>query len=1433
MKKDIETIAANLRKKAEEVAKKKISQEDLLPSVAEMLKLIQELEVHQVELKMQGEELARAKEQAEDTANKYVELYDFSPTGYFTLSKEGKIIELNLSGAAMLGKERSRLVNDKFGFFVSGDTMSIFNNFLDKLFNTKAEEECEVKLSANGSLSKYIHVTGIMAESRDCCMLSVFDISNFKRSEQHLKTILNTAIDGFYLVDIEGRILDANDSYCSMIGYSREELLRMKVKDIEAADTEERIQQRIQQIRQNGYARFETRHLRKDGRIIDIDASVNIIGDEQPKLFCFMSDISERKQAENALTESERFLKELQAIARLGSFVWDLSTGLWKSSAILDEIFGIDENYIRSFDSWGNIVHPDWQVKMSDYVANEVLGKNRPFDKEYQIVRIKDGKERWVHGLAKLERDDNNQPIKLIGTISDITNRKHAEQQLRIQDEIISQMNEAVSLIRMEDGVIVYTNSQFEEMFGYERGEMLGKHVSILNAPTEKSPEETAKGIIKKLLTDGFWQGEVENIKKDGTPFWNSSKVSVSDHSHFGKVFVAVQEDITEKKQAEEILKLQTDAMDATIEGLAILNSDFKYIYVNKSHVHIYGYDNADELTGESWRILYDRDELQRFDREIMPELSQKGYYYGVAQGKKKDGRTFHQTISLTLLVNGGLICSVHDITERKQVEEKLHKSEELHRNILQTVLDGFWLLDMDGKYIDVNEEGCKMLGYSREEILTMSVMQIEAIERAEETKNHIQKIFETSVDRFESKHRCKDGRVIDVEVSATMEHASNLIVTFVRDITERKRAELALYENERMLRESQAIARLGSFSWNLSTDMWKSSDILDKIFGIDENYIFSAEGWTNIVHPRWRGIMADYLTNEVLGKNQPFDKEYQIVRQDDGQERWVHGLAKLESANNNQPIKLTGTIRDITESKLAEFELREKEVQYRNLADSGLALIWRSGTDKLCNYFNEPWLNFTGRTLEQEMGNGWAEGVHPDDLNRCLETYVTSFDNRKKFDMEYRLRHISGEYKWIRDMGTPNYDSRGVFIGYIGHCFDITEQKRTENELLTAKEHAEESDRLKSTFLANMSHEIRTPMNGIMGFATLLKETKLNGKTRNDYIDMIEKSGKRMLNIINDIMSISKVEAGLMEIKISETNVNEQIKYIYTFFQPEAKGKGLQLLCKTTLPAKRAILKTDKEKVYAILTNLIKNALKFTHDGYIEFGYVEKGKYLEFFVKDTGIGIIPEHREIVFERFRQGSESHTYARNYEGAGLGLSISKAYVEMLGGEIWVESEQGKGSVFYFTIPHEGQQKGKAVKKNIVPADELKSQVRNLKILIAEDDKISERLLAISVKIFSREVIIANNGLDAVEICRNQPDIDLVLMDIQMPQMDGYEATRQIRQFNTTNKVIIIAQTAYTLPGDRIKAIEAGCDDYIPKPINKALLTSLINKYFKKR
>ncbi|PKP17359.1 MAG: hypothetical protein CVU05_15660 [Bacteroidetes bacterium HGW-Bacteroidetes-21] len=389
-------------------------------------------------------------------------------------------------------------------------------------------------------------------------------------------------------------------------------------------------------------------------------------------------------------------------------------------------------------------------------------------------------------------------------------------------------------------------------------------------------------------------------------------------------------------------------------------------------------------------------------------------------------------------------------------------------------------------------------------------------------------------------------------------------------------------------------------------------------------------------------------------------------------------------------------------------------------------------------------------------------------------------------------------------------------------------ELRKVNSELNQALKKAEESERLKSAFLANMSHEIRTPMSGILGFTDLLKSPNLTGEEQQAYIRIIKNSGNRMLNIINDIINISKIESGINEVNITSTNINEQMEALCAFFMPETERKGLKLIVKKTLFEKEAVIKTDKDKIFAILTNLVKNAIKFTEEGIIEIGYEKKDTCLEFLVKDTGVGIPLEQREMIFERFRQGSES--LSRNYEGAGLGLSISKAYVEMLGGKIWVESELEKGSGFYFKIPYLIDNDVVAKDKDIQNEMNIQPQIKCLKVLIAEDDETTEALIKIHISEYCKTVLIANTGVEAVKLCKNNPDIDLILMDIKMPEMSGYEATRQIRQFN--KEVIIFAQTAYALKGDREKALDAGCNDYLAKPFNLDLFSELMRKYFSK-
>lgn len=403
--------------------------------------------------------------------------------------------------------------------------------------------------------------------------------------------------------------------------------------------------------------------------------------------------------------------------------------------------------------------------------------------------------------------------------------------------------------------------------------------------------------------------------------------------------------------------------------------------------------------------------------------------------------------------------------------------------------------------------------------------------------------------------------------------------------------------------------------------------------------------------------------------------------------------------------------------------------------------------------------------------------------------------------------------------------DELGNPLKVTGVLHDITLQKTIEKQLIEAKEKAEEADKLKSAFLANMSHEIRTPMNGILGFTELLKNPELTGEQQQKFIKIIHKSGNRMLETVNAIIDISRIETGQTELRFTETNVNKEIEILYNFFLPEAVQKGLQLSLENLLPEEESLWFTDASKFNSIFTNLVKNALKYTDKGMIQIGCEIRNNQLYCYVKDTGIGIPADRQNAIFNRFEQADIADT--RAFEGSGLGLAIAKAYVEMMGGEIGVNSEEGKGSAFWFMLPEKPGKRENTTEDGKTEIIE-KSASRKLKIIIAEDDEISAEFLSVLLKNSASEILIATSGKETVELCKKHPDADLVLMDIKMPEGNGFDALSEIRKFN--DNVRIIAQTANALASDREKILKSGFDEYVSKPVRKQDLMMKIDALF---
>ncbi len=534
--------------------------------------------------------------------------------------------------------------------------------------------------------------------------------------------------------------------------------------------------------------------------------------------------------------------------------------------------------------------------------------------------------------------------------------------------------------------------------------------------------------------------------------------------------------------------------------------------------------------------------------------------------------------------------------------------------------------------------------------------------------------------------------------------------------------------------------------------------------------------------------------------------------------------ILEISARVNLKTRRMTGVVRDITEQVYTEKVLRQSEERFRKaFFTSPDAININRARDGLYVSINRGFTILTGFAEEEVIGltsteiNIWANSEERDRLMFALKNKGFA----ENHEADFRLKN--GQIK--RGLISASIIELDNEPHIISITRDIHERVQIMEELKNAKEKAEESDKLKSAFLANMSHEIRTPMNGIMGFADLLKNPELTGEKQQHYIDIIEKSGIRMLNIINDLIDISKIEAGQVDLHIQEFNVLDIMNEVVRFFRPEAEKKNISLKYSEDKYGNRLILRSDKDKLYAILTNLIKNGIKFCKEGYVELGLKKINERVEFYIKDTGPGIPPDKIDKIFDRFVQADPLDEASQ--QGAGLGLAISKAYIDMLGGTIYVSSSLGNGTEFVFDIP------GIVGNEHLVKQNNADGNVMNalankeLTFLIVEDDSVSFTFLSVLLE-GVKEIIPAESGKEALRICHENEGIDIILMDIGLPEVDGYTVTRQIREFN--KDVIIIAQTAYGMDGDRERAIESGCNDYISKPIRKEEFYSLINSFF---
>jgi len=740
---------------------------------------------------------------------------------------------------------------------------------------------------------------------------------------------------------------------------------------------------------------------------------------------------------------------------------------------------------------------------------------------------------------------------------------------------------------------------------------------------------------------------------------------------------------------------------------------------------------------------------------------------------------------------------------------------------ILDEAPDAFFIINKDLKIIEVNKCALELSGYTKTELLNMPLARLFLEEELQKKPFDINKIENNKIVFIERKVRTKDARIIPIEMKSKKLADGNYFSCF-RNIDSRIKARNELQESLNKIKFNEFQYRnlfnnipLGIFTAQNNGCIVSINQSMVKILGspsVEESLKF------NIFKlPRLKGTELLNDLNLCFENGKSFNKIYNYTSAW-GKNAYVK--AHILPAEKENFEKVLVIIEDYTTQK-------EKELQLKILSegvDNSPASVVVTNEKGEISFVNEKFVNLTGYSFDEVCGKTPSilkSGFHTEEFYENLWNTINSGND---WVGEFLNKKKNGELFWESTMISSLKNEKGVISHFMAIKEDITEKKRFEKELKSAKEKAEEADHLKSSFLANMSHEIRTPLNAIMGFSSLISEYDIDGDEAAKFIDIIQTNSKQLLDIIDDVLLVSKLQVNQVKVYSSVFIIDLLLKELYTHFKKEIElfpEKEITLKIEIRQEDRIEKIETDKVKLNQILSKLIRNAIKFTSKGIISFGYkLNKNDELIFFTKDTGIGISEDKQKIIFQKFRQVDDSKT--RQFGGTGLGLSIVKGLVDLLQGNLWLESNKDNGANFYFTIPL------KIINKKIKKKTKTKEKLKWEKKTILVVDDVTESVLLIKeiLKPTGINIITASNGLEAIEKCKLHSEIDLILMDIQLPKLNGLIAAKRIR---TKNNIPIIAQSAYLQHEYEKQCKELGCNDFIQKPIITDELMSKIENY----